>query len=270
MTAPDAPAPKEVAQRPYQQILLNELGTGLAEFRRPTVGLFLSSLSGGLDVSFSLLLMATIHTLVGGGVSSAAARLWVANMYSVGFIFIVVGRSELFTEHTSRAMFPVLAGQASWAALARLWALVYVGNLVGIVAFTAMVVYTGPPLGIIEPSSFTAMARPLVEREWWLALVSAGLAGWLMGLLSWLVSACRDTISQIVIVWLVATSIGLVRLPHAIVGAGEVLSDVFAGQTTCHEFARFLALTTLGNGLGGAIFVAVLKYGHTTRGGEKA
>ena len=93
------------------------------------------------------------------------------------------------------------------------------------------------------------------------------LAGWLMGLMAWLVSACRDTISQIVIVWLVATSIGLAKLPHAIVGSAEVLSALFADQgVTWPQFARFLALTTLGNGIGGVVFVAVLKYGHSSRG----
>lgn len=265
----DPPAPEEEAQRPYRQILLNELSSGLAEFRRPAFGLFLSSLSGGLDVSFSLLLMATIRTLFIDDLSGAAVRLWVAAMYSVGFIFVVLGRSELFTEHTSRAIFPVLGGQATLAELARLWALVYAGNLVGILAFTWIVVWVGPRLEIIQTDAFGAMARPLAERTWWLALVSAALAGWLMGLLSWLVSACRDTMSQIVIVCLIATAIGLTRLPHAIVGSGEVLADVFAGgRTTWNEFFQFLVLTTLGNGFGGVVFVAVLKYGHSTRAAE--
>ncbi len=88
-------------------------------------------------------------------------------------------------------------------------------------------------------------------------------------LLSWLVSACRDTISQIVIVSLIATSIGLARFPHAMVGAGEVLSDIFAGgQTTWGEFGAFIGITTLGNGPGGIVFVALLKYGHSTRGAD--
>lgn len=270
MTTPDPPAPKEPAQRTYREILLNEVGTGLAEFRRPAMGLFLSSLSGGLDVSFSLLLMATVSTLLAGTAPEPVERLAVAAMYSVGFIFVVVGRSELFTEHTSRAMFPVLGGQADWFALARLWALVYCGNLVGIAAFTWVVVLVGPRLDIIHHGAFAAMSRPLIERSWWLGLVSAGLAGWLMGLLSWLVSACRDTISQIVIVGLVATSIGLARLPHAIVGSGEVFSDILAGgQTTWREFGLFVLLTTLGNGLGGAVFVALLKHGHSMRSAEE-
>jgi hypothetical protein len=54
----DPPPAKEEPQKAYGQVLLNEVNAGLAEFRRPTAGLLLSSLSAGLDVSFSLLLMA--------------------------------------------------------------------------------------------------------------------------------------------------------------------------------------------------------------------
>lgn len=260
--------PKEESQKAYGQILLNELATGLAEFRRPTLGLLLSSLSGGLDVNFSLLLMATVRTRFAGGISAAVTELLVANMYSVGFIFVIVGRSELFTEHTSRAMFPVLARQASWSALARLWSLVYVGNLVGTAAFAAIVAFAGPPLELVDSAALLQMGRPLVERAWWLTLISAALAGWLMGLLSWLVSACRETLSQIIVVWLVATAIGLAQLPHAIVGSGELLANVFAGHSNMAEFFFFLFFVTVGNGLGGTVFVAVLKYGHSTRGAD--
>lgn len=263
--------PQEVPQKPYRQILLNELNTGLEEFQRPSLGLLLSSLSGGLDVSFSLLLMAAMRTLVRHDLSSAVTSLLVANMYAIGFIFVVVGRSELFTEHTSRAMFPVISGYASWGSLARLWSLVYLGNIAGAMAFSALLSYAGPPLKIIDHVGFTAMARPLVEQTWLLTIISAGLAGWLMGLLAWLVSACRDTMSQIVIVWIITTAIGLVGLPHAIVGSGEVLTNVFAGEgTTWGEFFHFLLWTTIGNGIGGAVFVAALKYGHSTRGSESS
>ncbi|HEX3999869.1 MAG TPA: formate/nitrite transporter family protein [Pirellulales bacterium] len=263
--------PLEEPQKPYRQILLNELNTGLEEFHRPSLGLLLSSLSGGLDVSFSLLLMAAMRTVVRHDFSQALTTLLVANMYAIGFIFVVVGRSELFTEHTSRAMFPVMSGYAGWGSLARLWTLVYLGNMAGVMAFSALLAYAGPPLKIIDSVGFAAMSRPLLERTWLLTLIAAGLAGWLMGLLAWLVSACRDTVSQIVIVWIVTSAIGLVGLPHAIVGAGEVLVSVFAGQdTTWGEFFPFLLWTTIGNGLGGIIFVAGLKYSHSTRGSESS
>ena len=93
--------------------------------------------------------------------------------------------------------------------------------------------------------------------------VSGILAGWLMGLLSWLVAAGRDTISQIVIVWLITTAIGLERLHHAVLGTAEVLGGVFASDVTLADFAHFLLWATLGNAIGGPIFVALLKTAHT-------
>jgi formate/nitrite transporter FocA (FNT family) len=264
-----ADEPKEEPQKSYHEILLGELSAGLTEFRRPTSGLLLSSLSGGLDVSFSLLLMTTVWTKLQGVFPDEIVELVVANLYSIGFIFVVVGRSELFTEHTSRALFPVLDGQVGWLELARLWSLVLVGNIAGTAAFAAAVAYVGPPLGVMDRASFAALSQPLIERTWWLTIAAGVLAGWLMGLLSWLVSACRETISQIVIVWLVTTAIGITRSPHAIVGAGEVLLGLYSRQgVTFGDFVAFLALTTLGNGIGGAVFVAALKHSHSTRHAE--
>ena len=75
--------------------------------------LFLSALSGGLDVGFSLFLMAATWTLMDGDLARVVKELLIASMYSVGFIFVVVGRSELFTEQTTLAVLPVLNGKAS-------------------------------------------------------------------------------------------------------------------------------------------------------------
>ena len=84
-----------------------------------------------------------------------------------------------------------------------------------------------------------------------------------MGLLSWLVAAGRDTISQIVLVWLITTSIGLAKLHHVIVGTVEVLAGAFAAQgVTAADFGHFLLFATLGNIVGGVVFVAFLKYGQ--------
>jgi hypothetical protein len=76
----NVPAPKEQSQKAYREILLNELTTGLAEFKRPTLGLLLSSLSGGLDVSFSLLLMAAMRARVEEVAPEAVTELLVAKM----------------------------------------------------------------------------------------------------------------------------------------------------------------------------------------------
>ena len=166
-------------------------------------------------------------------------------------------------------MFPVLSGYATWSSLLRVWGLVYLGNLVGVFAFSMLIAWVAKPLGIAGQESFAALGL-LGRRTWWLTLVSAALAGWMMGLLAWLVSACRDTISQFAVVWLVTAAIGLAGLPHAVVGAGEVLVAVLAGAgVSWSEFLQFQFFTTIGNSIGGVVFVAALKYGHSTRDVEE-
>jgi formate/nitrite transporter FocA (FNT family) len=122
---------------------------------------------------------------------------------------------------------------------------------------------------MIEPAAFGAIGHRMVDHGWAIIFLSAVLAGWLMGLLSWMVVAGRDTISQIVIVWMVTTAIGLGGLHHVVLGTVEVLTAIFAGQSvTWWDFGKFLVWATLGNAVGGSVFVALIKYGHARREGE--
>jgi formate/nitrite transporter FocA (FNT family) len=257
-------------QKGYQEILAAEIETGLTELERPSRGLLLSGLSAGLDASFSLLLMAIMVTLTTGRLPEPVSEILVANMYAVGFLFVVMGRSELFTEHTTLAVLPVLDGRASIRQLGRLWGLIYVSNLTGAAIFAVIAAFVAPALGIVKPFALGKIAHGLTGHPAWVILAGAVLAGWLMGLVSWLVTASRDTIGQIFLVWLVTASIGFAHLPHCVVGTTEVLSGVFAGQgVTMADFFRFLSLTTLGNIIGSVVFVALIKYGHAKSAGEK-
>ncbi|MDP8958868.1 MAG: formate/nitrite transporter family protein [Actinomycetota bacterium] len=258
----------EESKKDYRTILEEQIGEGLKQLDRRSSGLLISGLSAGLDLGFGPFLMAVMLTLLGGSFPEATTRILLANMYALGFIFVIMGRSELFTEHTTLAVLPVLGRRASVRSLARLWGLVFAANLVGGALFAWLAVVIGPALGVAEQSAFSEIAASLVDHSWWVVLLSAVLAGWLMGLLSWLVAAGRDTVSQVLFVWLVAGSIGLAGLHHSIAGTVEVLLGVFAGQgATLVDFGSFLVWTTLGNALGGVFFVAVIKYGHAVRGG---
>jgi formate/nitrite transporter FocA (FNT family) len=257
------------AKKPARQILQEEISVGLTALRRPFFRLFLSSFSAGLDIGFSLFLMATVLHFTEGELPRPIVRILVANMYAVGFIFVVLGRSELFTEHTTLAVLPVLNRQASVVALARLWVVVYIANLMGAAAFAALAQLIGPMLGIFGYRELGQLAHQIVDHPGEAILLSAILAGWLMGLMSWLVTAGRDTISHLVLIWLIATAIGLAQLHHVIAGSVEVLAGVISGHgASLEDFGRFLGWATLGNVLGGTIFVALLKFGHATQEGS--
>jgi formate/nitrite transporter FocA (FNT family) len=159
----------------------------------------------------------------------------------------------------------------SIGSLLRLWGLIYVSNLAGCALFAKLIAIIGPGLGVIEPWTLGQLARTLTAHDGWVILISAILAGWMMGLLSWLVTAGRDTISQIVLVALITGAIGICHLHHSIVGTTEVLAAVFAHQgVTMRQFGTFLLFASLGNGIGGVVFVALIKYGHVMIGTKDA
>jgi formate/nitrite transporter FocA (FNT family) len=252
----------------YEDILLEQIGRGLSELKRPTSGLALSSFSAGLDVGFGPLAMAIMFTLVGDVYGEPLTRILLANLYSIGFIFVIGGRSELFTEHTATAVFPVLDGRASLANLGRLWGAVYLGNIVGAAVFAIFAVF-GTPTGLIEPAAFHELAVVYTGQSSTALFTGAVFAGWLMGLLSWLVASAQDSIGRLAVVWLVTTVIGFAHFPHSVAGTIEVLMGTIVDPAiTPLDFGRFLLFATIGNALGGTVFVAVLRYGHVVRGGE--
>lgn len=256
-------------QTSYQTILTRQIEEGVRELERPAAGLVLSGFSAGLDIGFGPLLMGVVLTLGAGEWGHGVREIAAANAYAVGFIFVVMARSELFTEHTTLAVLPVLDGQATVAKLARLWGLVYVANIVGGVIFATVIAVLLPTMGVVDPAVFGDIATRVAGHPWPLLVAAAVLTGWLMGLLSWLVAASQETLSRTFFVWLVATAIGLAGLPHCIAGTVEVMLGVVATHDIgLAEFARFLVASTVGNALGGAVFVALLKYSHVMRGGD--
>ncbi|WP_336035542.1 formate/nitrite transporter family protein [Halobacterium yunchengense] len=255
-------------QTPSTGILASQLQEGVNELERPADGLALSGLSAGLDIGFGPLLMAVVATLAAGVWGEPTLELALANAYAVGFLFVVIGRSELFTEHTTLAVLPVLDGRASVRSLLRLWGVVFGANVAGAAAFAGIAVVVAPAYGIADAAAFEAVATPLVAHDSSVLFAGAVLAGWLMGLLSWLVAAAQETVSRALFVWLVAATIGFTHLPHCVAGSVEVLMGVFTGVVEPSAYARFLVWSTAGNVLGGVVFVSLLKYGHVVRGGD--
>lgn len=256
-------------QTASEDILDRQVRRGVSELERPLSGLSLSALSAGLDIGFGPLLMVVVLSAAAeSGTGPLGTELLLGLVYGVGFILVVVGRSELFTEHTTLAVLPVLDGQASLWKLGRLWAAIYIANIVGAALFTLVAVAVGPGLGVTERAAFFELASRFTEQSA-AVLFGAGIfAGWLMGLLSWLVAAADSTSSRIAVVWIIAAAIGFANLPHCIAGTVEVLGGVLVSPALhLVDYARFLVLSTLGNVVGGTVFVALLNYGHVVRSG---
>ena len=181
----------------------------------------------------------------------------------------MLGRSELFTEHTTLAVLPVLQGLAPIKKLLRLWVIVYFSNIFGGLIFALILTYFATTLHFLQEWSLAKISADLITHSWITKMLTAALAGWLMGLLAWLVAAARETISQILIIWIITTCIGLAGLSHCIVGNIEVSAGMFSGNVSFIQYLNFLIPVTLGNIIGGVFFVGILKYSHTALSGKE-
>ena len=205
----------------------------------------LSSFTAGLEVGFSVLLMGTVYTLFHGSMEASQMKAMLALCYPIGFIFVIIGRSELFTEHTALALLPVLNRSVRISELLILWSIVYLGNLLGGYVFGALIAKIGPGIGFIYPKAFAHLAEELIHYEWDLILMSATLAGWMMGLLGWLVTSSQETVSRILVIILVTTIIGMAGLHHCIVGSIEVFSGFITSDHI--SWSDYLHFQLLGN-----------------------
>lgn len=243
------------------QILEEQIELAKHEYKRLNSKLFMSSFAAGLEVGFSLLLIVTLYTLFQGTVAPETLKLITALAYPVGFIFVVIGRSELFTEHTSLAILPVLNKNLSVLDLLKLWGIILLGNLLGGFLFSFGLIYFAHHFSAVSTESIVFVGQHILHFSFAEIVFSGVIAGWLMGLLTWLVTSAQETISRIVIVFLITFFIGIVGLHHSIVGSIEVFS-AFLLSDSIHflDYLSFEFAAVLGNLLGGVIFVGLMKF----------
>ena len=125
---------------------------GDEELDRPVMALWWSGVAAGLALSTSVLAEAILYRALAG---SPAREAIAALGYALGFVIVILSRLQLFTENTLSVVLPVLAkpsGNHLWRS-ARLWAVVFVANLVGTFA-TALI---SLKLGTTSPENTAAM-----------------------------------------------------------------------------------------------------------------
>lgn len=247
-------------RHPYD-ILVKAIQEGVEQHGRSKLSLFLSSIAAGLILGFAGMSVALITQLFPASEGALYNRLATAFVYPLGFVICILSGTQLFTEHTATAVYPVLDGKASKKSLHVLWGLVLAGNLVG--TFTSsLLLYLAD--GVIGAGvGFELVANHLLHFSFAEVFISAVLAGWLMAQGGWLVIGGHSGFTQILSIYIVTFIIGLGGLHHSIVGSAEVFGGLFHSNDPNYLGAmKFLLAAVIGNLLGGSFFVGVLNYGH--------
>lgn len=245
----------------HGEILKQQIIEGQETYDKNTISILLSSLTAGLEIGFSYLLICVMFYFLSGKVAEDTIIKALSLVYPLGFIMIILGQSILFTEQTSLLTLPVLNKKRSLPSLLKLWGLVIAGNLLGGYLIAFLLVWLGPRLDIFDLETVEKIAIHVTQYNNIVILASSILAGWLMGLLSWLVAASKDTLSRIVIIFMITAVLAFTGLHHSIVGNVEVFAGLITSSTISFlDYISFIALALLGNALGGFVFVALLKY----------
>lgn len=230
---------------------------GERELARGVPALWWSGLAAGLSMGFSFLTEAALRAALP---DEAWRELVISLGYTVGFAIVVLGRQQLFTESTLSAVLPALT-RRTWdaaAACLRLWAIVLAANIVGTWIYAAVLAYGHP----VSPETMDALAevgQQAVQRSFWPVLLSAIFAGWLIGLMIWLLPS-SSSIRLLVIVF-IAYVVALAKFSHIIAGSADAAYVLLIGQASAGQYAfHFFLPTLIGNTIGGVLLVALLNH----------
>ena len=181
--------------------------------------------------------------------------------YSVGFLVVIMGRMQLFTENTVTPILPLLAYPSigRLAQTARLWSIVFLANMTGCLLAAILMVYAGiiPPLqmqGVMEVSRHYAEVAPLDHLMWGMP------AGFMIASLVWMLPRIESA-GEVLMIMLVTYMIGLGGFSHVVAGSTELFIVMLSGEISpvAAVFGGIVPALA-GNVIGGTVIFAALAY----------
>ncbi len=220
--------------------------------------LFFSALAAGFAITITFLLYVSLTASTGGDPILSAL------LYPLGFIYIIIGGYQLYTENTLPPVALTLERIASIPALLRNWAVVLAGNFVG-GTFGAMALAYG---GVLSPDAAEAAAKIAskgIETSSSVLFTKAAFAGLIVAGVVWVEYASQDTISRLAVVYLAFLAIPLGGLFHVVVSYTEMVYLVLHGDLSLFVgITEFVIPVLAGNTVGGVVLVTVVNYFQTT------
>ena len=234
---------------------------GEEELERHTTALVWSGLAAGLSMGFSFL----TEALLGYHMPTVSWQPLISKFgYCIGFLIVVLGRQQLFTENTLTAVLPFLNAKSASKLMqvVRLWVTVLAANLGGALAFALLLkvlVNFEPGIG----KELGQIGAKAYQNGFWPTLVSGLFAGWLIALLVWLLPGAET--ARVTIIIIITYVIGLGGFAHIIAGSIAAIFMVIGGEATMGMFViRFFLPTLTGNIIGGVAFVTAINHAQVS------
>jgi nitrite transporter NirC len=230
----------------------------LAGQRRSLVSHLVRSMLAGMYVGAAIVLIYTI----GGSLSReapGAVRLLMGVCFGGALTMVVFAGSELFTGSNLVLTLGVLTRKSTLRDLGNNWVWTYVGNLLGSVLLACMVIRAG----LFDAEPIKGFVLGLVEKKMNLPpeqlLWRAVLANWLVCLGVWMAVRVKSETARILLIWWCMFTFITSGYEHSIANMCGLLLGLLLPHgegITWSGYVYNLGLATLGNIIGGAVFVA--------------
>jgi formate/nitrite transporter FocA (FNT family) len=253
-------------QRPSAEEIYEQVSTNARqELKRPSLALSLSGFGGGVFMGLSALGPAIVLALLG---SSPGAQIIARMFYPMGFIVVMIGRSQLFTENTLYPVALVLREKREFLNTVRLWSVVLPSNVLGALTFASLCALT-PALSPAVVNSLgqlglEALAKTTPEVFW-----SGVMAGWIIATAAWLVSGSHSITGSVMLIWMLMFIVALGNFAHCIATSGEILIAVLTDRAPWAAYPHWFLPAVLGNVCGGVGMVTILQYGQVIFGKDQ-
>jgi formate/nitrite transporter FocA (FNT family) len=234
---------------------------GEEELDRDTAALVWSGLAAGLSMGFSFLMEALLSMHIP---DEQWRPLMTKFGYCIGFIIVVLGRQQLFTENTLTPILQLLQNKKrqTLLAVARLWTVVLSSNLMGALLF-AVLMHTMVSFQADLGVELTSIGKKVYASPFASTLLSGVFAGWLIALMIWLLPFAET--GRVMIIVLVTYVVGLGGFSHIIAGSVNAFYILLEGGASINGFLRrFFLPTLLGNIIGGVAFVAAINHAQVS------
>jgi formate-nitrite transporter family protein len=239
---------------------------GEEELRRPAAALAWSALAAGLSMGFSFI----AEGLLTARLPDQPWRPLIGRAgYCVGFLIVILGRQQLFTENTLTVVLPLLLRKdlATLLRMLRLWAVVLCGNLVGTFLFALCL----GKINIFDAHAqqcLTEIGAAHLGASFGTVLVRAIFAGWLIALMVWLLPAAESARVSIIII--VTYLIGIGGFNHIIAGSTTMFFLIVTNHISWGTYLmQFFLPTLIGNAIGGLSLVAALGHAQVVGGKDQ-
>jgi formate/nitrite transporter FocA (FNT family) len=226
--------------------------------KQSSAELMWSGLAAGLSMGFSLI----AEGLLRAHLPETPWMPLVAKFgYAAGFLIVILGRQQLFTEQTLTAILPLLARgnpHGTIANVTRLWIVVLLANLAGAAVISGASALT-PVFTPEVRQAFSQIGQAAMSHGFFTTLVRGIYAGYVIAVMVWLLPGAEA--ARLWIVLLLAYLVGLGEFSHIIAGSSECFYVVFTGERSFMQYlSGYFTPTLIGNAAGGVIFVAALAH----------